>query len=70
MEPTLQAALLEKEAWDIFINIAEKYDDGELKDQKSNKKVKPSRRRKKDEITQNQVSPDIFCQCKNQWCNL
>jgi hypothetical protein len=31
LEPTLQAALLEKLAWDLFKTIAQKYDKGELK---------------------------------------
>jgi hypothetical protein len=62
LEPTLQAALLEKPAWDLMMTIADKFDNGELKDMP--KKSKPSRVRKVNELTQNQVSKPMK-RCKH-----
>ncbi|KAK3724037.1 hypothetical protein QZH41_020314 [Actinostola sp. cb2023] len=54
LEPTLQAALLKKDAWRAFLKVAHMYGKGELKGMTDGKK-KRCRRKKEREIKQHQL---------------
>jgi len=59
LEPTLQAALLHRETFNLLLEVSKQFDKGTLKGMKPEK---PSRRKKNPQITQNQASLFI------SWC--
>lgn len=58
LEPTLQAALLPKESFDLLLEVSKEFEKGTLKDMKV---PKPSRQKANPQLTQNQASEITSC---------